>query len=308
MSRPWSSKYPPYQPWYLLEVHKQSRRFLHWWKSFLTHGIEELVREALLLDLILTNKEELIKNVKFKGSLGCSYYEKEELQILWGKNTAKSKMTTLDFSSSDSALFRHLLEWIPQRITLEGRGIQESWLIFKDHFIQAQDLATPTNRKTCKDRRRPAWMNLEPDRTQTWKWSMRRWTTERWPGKIQRLFKHIAMMSLSWICWGTWRARESATAISASKGIPSVLLLSGEGEMATEHTKKAKVPSALFALVLAGNTRPLGIPGPWDKWERKTCPWWRRVRIGNTNWTYKYTSTERTGWCHCDAPQYSEGN
>lgn len=56
---------------------------------FLIQGTEELVKESLLLDLILTNKEELIKNVKFKSSLSCSYYEKEELQILRKEHSKK---------------------------------------------------------------------------------------------------------------------------------------------------------------------------------------------------------------------------
>ena len=76
---------------------------------FLTQVIKELMREIVLLDLILTNKEELVRNVKFNGSHGCSYHEKEELKILREKNKAKSRITTLDFSSADFVLFRHLL-------------------------------------------------------------------------------------------------------------------------------------------------------------------------------------------------------
>ncbi|KAJ7422120.1 hypothetical protein WISP_39421 [Willisornis vidua] len=35
-----------------------------------------------MLDLVLTNKEGLVENVKLKGSLGCSDNEMEELEIL----------------------------------------------------------------------------------------------------------------------------------------------------------------------------------------------------------------------------------
>ncbi|KFV13722.1 hypothetical protein N340_01198, partial [Tauraco erythrolophus] len=44
---------------------------------------------------------------------------------------------------------------------LEGRGVQESWLIFKDHLLQAQEWCIPTKRKSGRKTRRPAWMNKE---------------------------------------------------------------------------------------------------------------------------------------------------
>jgi len=44
---------------------------------------------------------------------------------------------------------------------LEGRGAQESWLIFKDHLLQAQEQCIPTKRMLGKNTRRPAWMNKD---------------------------------------------------------------------------------------------------------------------------------------------------
>ncbi|XP_009697831.1 PREDICTED: sentrin-specific protease 7-like, partial [Cariama cristata] len=37
--------------------------------------IEELTRRGAMLDLVLTNKEGLVGNVKLKGNLGCSDHE-----------------------------------------------------------------------------------------------------------------------------------------------------------------------------------------------------------------------------------------
>ena len=58
-------------------------------------------------------------------------------------------------------LFRDLLDSISWDKTLEGRGAQESWLIFKDLLFQAQEQYIPTKRKSGKNARRPAWMNKE---------------------------------------------------------------------------------------------------------------------------------------------------
>lgn len=54
-------------------MHNRSRRFLECIEEiFLKEVINELIRGDALLDLLLSNKEELVKKVKVKGSLGCN--------------------------------------------------------------------------------------------------------------------------------------------------------------------------------------------------------------------------------------------
>ncbi|KFV00270.1 hypothetical protein N340_10900, partial [Tauraco erythrolophus] len=72
---------------------------------------------------------------------------------------AHSNLTTLDFMRGDFGLFRDLLGRAQRDEALEGRGAQESWLIFKDHLLQAQERCIPTKRKSGRNTRRPAWMN-----------------------------------------------------------------------------------------------------------------------------------------------------
>ncbi|KFW73581.1 hypothetical protein AS28_12130, partial [Pygoscelis adeliae] len=67
----------------------------------------------------------------------------------------------LHFRRADSGLFRDLLGRVPWDKAMEGRGAQESWVIFKDHLLQAQERCIPTKRKSGKNTRRPAWMNKE---------------------------------------------------------------------------------------------------------------------------------------------------
>ncbi|KFU98828.1 hypothetical protein N340_10187, partial [Tauraco erythrolophus] len=68
---------------------------------------------------------------------------------------------TLDFRRADFVLFRDLLARVQWDEALEGRGAQESWLIFKDHLLQAQERCIPAKRKSGRNTRRPAWMNKE---------------------------------------------------------------------------------------------------------------------------------------------------
>ncbi|GAB0203333.1 hypothetical protein GRJ2_002798900 [Grus japonensis] len=120
--------------------HKQSRRFLECVDdNFLLQVIEEPTRRGAMLDLILTNKEGLVGNVKLKGSLGCSDHEMVEFRIFRAARRARSKLTTLDFRRADFGPFRDLLGRVRWAKALEGRGAQDSCLIFKDHLLQAQE-------------------------------------------------------------------------------------------------------------------------------------------------------------------------
>ncbi|GAB0206749.1 hypothetical protein GRJ2_003140500 [Grus japonensis] len=114
-----------------------------------------------MLDLILTNKEGLVGDVKIKGSLGCSDHEMVEFKILRAARRAHSKLTTLEFRRAGFGLSRDLLARIPWDKALEGRGAQDSWLIFKGHLLQAQERCIPTKRKSSKSTKRPPWMNKE---------------------------------------------------------------------------------------------------------------------------------------------------
>jgi len=51
----------------------------------------------VLLNLVLTNKEGLIGNVKAKGSLGCSNHEIVDFRILHGSENVVSRTAVLDF-------------------------------------------------------------------------------------------------------------------------------------------------------------------------------------------------------------------
>jgi len=72
--------------------HTQSRRFLECvGDNFLLQVIEEPMRRGAMLDLVLTNKEGLVVNVKLKGSLACSDHEMVEFKILRAVRRAHSK-------------------------------------------------------------------------------------------------------------------------------------------------------------------------------------------------------------------------
>ncbi|TRZ06600.1 hypothetical protein HGM15179_020506 [Zosterops borbonicus] len=114
-----------------------------------------------MLDLVVTNKEGLVKYVKLKGSLGYSDHEMVEFKKLMAARRAHSKLTALDFRRADFGLFMDLLGRVPWDKALEGRRAQESWLIFKDCLLQAEEQCIPMKRESSKNAMRPAWINKE---------------------------------------------------------------------------------------------------------------------------------------------------
>ena len=72
--------------------------------------VEELMRGGVLLDLILTNREGLVREIKVGGSLGCSDHRMVEFKILSGRSKAKSRISTLDFTKANFDLFWTYLE------------------------------------------------------------------------------------------------------------------------------------------------------------------------------------------------------
>lgn len=100
-----------------------------------------------MLDLVLTNREEMVRCVKFKGSLGHSDHKKVEFKTLRAVRRLSSKLTTPNFRREHFGLWRGLLGGVPWHKALEGRAAQESCIILKDH-LQAQKLYIPTRRKS----------------------------------------------------------------------------------------------------------------------------------------------------------------
>ncbi|GAB0181056.1 hypothetical protein GRJ2_000570900 [Grus japonensis] len=93
--------------------HAQSRRFLQSIDdNFLTQVVEEPMRRGVLLDLVLTNKEGLVGDMKVEDSLGCSDHEMVEFRILHGRNRAMGESVTVWCEAVSSLPELTLLYWL----------------------------------------------------------------------------------------------------------------------------------------------------------------------------------------------------
>ena len=103
---------------------------------------------------MLTNAEDIIKGIKIGGSLGCSALV--EFVILRNVGLAKSGVRTLNFGRVIFRLFKELLDEIWEAV-LRGKGVEESWLLFKDAFLRAKELSVPQKRGGGRQETSMAW-------------------------------------------------------------------------------------------------------------------------------------------------------
>ncbi|KAJ7403658.1 glycerol kinase [Willisornis vidua] len=74
-----------------------------------------------------------MRNVKLKVILDCSDLKMEEFRILKAVRRMHSKLANLDFRRADFGLIKDLLGTVPGDKALQGKEVQGSWVIFKDH-------------------------------------------------------------------------------------------------------------------------------------------------------------------------------
>ena len=117
---------------------RQSRRFLESVEdNFLVQVIDGLTQGETLLNLVLTNAEERVREVKIGGSMGCSDHALVEFVILKNAGLAKSRARTLCFRRANIQLLKELLSGIPWETVLKGPGTEQSWQLFKDTLLRA---------------------------------------------------------------------------------------------------------------------------------------------------------------------------
>lgn len=119
--------------------HRQSRRFLQYTEdNFLMQVMEEPMRRGALLDIVFTNKEGLVGDVKAGSRLGCSNQKVVEFRILHRRTKTISRIERIEslyIMRANFVLLKDLHGAILWARALEGKGIQESWLTFKHHFL-----------------------------------------------------------------------------------------------------------------------------------------------------------------------------
>jgi len=88
--------------------------------------VEVSTRGGMLLELVVSNKGGLVREVMTGGSLGRSDQKMVEFEILSGRSKPESRIATLDFRKVNFDLFWDLFGAIQWARVLEGKGACES--------------------------------------------------------------------------------------------------------------------------------------------------------------------------------------
>lgn len=76
-------------------VHRQTSKFLECaGDNSWIEVVERSSRGEAVLDLQLTNRKELVENMKVEARLGDSDHNVTEIKILWGERKEKSRIMT----------------------------------------------------------------------------------------------------------------------------------------------------------------------------------------------------------------------
>ncbi|CAM4495102.1 unnamed protein product [Caretta caretta] len=257
-------------------VHRQSRKFLESiGDNFLVQVLEEPTRGGAFLDLLLTNQEELVGEAKVDGNLGGSDHELVEFRILTQGRKVSSRIRTLDFRKADLNSLRERMGRIPWGTNMKGKGVQESWLYFKESLLRLQGQTIPMCRKNSKYGRRPAWLNgeiladLKHKKEAYKKWKVGHMTREEYKN-IARACRNVIRRAKSHLELQLARDVKSNKkgffryVGNKKKAKESVgPLMSEGGNLVTEDVEKANVLNAFFASVftnkVSSQTAALGI-------------------------------------------------
>ncbi|CAM5114317.1 unnamed protein product [Natator depressus] len=243
-------------------VHRQSRKFLESvGDNFLAQVLGEPTRGGAFLDLLLTNRVELVGEAKVDGNLGGSDHELVEFRILTQGRKVSSRIRTLDFRKADFDSLRERMGRIPWGTIMKGKGVQESWLYFKESLLRLQGQTIPMSRKNSKHGRRPAWLNgeiladLKHKKEAYKKWKVGHMTREEYKNiaracrkDIRRAKSHLELQLARDVKSnkkGFFRYVGNKKKAKESVGP----LLNEGGNLVTEDVEKANVLNAFFASV-----------------------------------------------------------
>ncbi|CAM4681894.1 unnamed protein product [Lepidochelys kempii] len=223
--------------------------------------LEEPTRGRALLDLLLTNREELVGEAKVDGNLGGSDHQMVEFRILTQGRKESSRIRTLDFRKADFDFLRELMGKIPWENNMRGKRVQESWLYFKESLLRLQGQSILMCRKNSKYGRQSAWLNseiladLKYKKEAYKKWKIGQMTREEYKNiawgsrsEISKAKSHLELQLARDVKSnkkGFFRYVSNKKEVKESVGP----LLNEGGNLVTEDVEKANVLNAFFASV-----------------------------------------------------------
>ncbi|KAK4826132.1 hypothetical protein QYF61_005284 [Mycteria americana] len=250
-------------------AHMSSIRFLECVEDcFLIQMLDVPTRNEALLDLLLTNQENLLCNISVSDSLSCSDHNIVEFGILLSMLKVSTKTKVLDFRRANFSSLRAQLGGIPWEASMEDKGASECWEFFKNALLEAQNQFIPFKGKGSRQSKRPPWLNCEllsllrTKREAYQRWKSRRIPVENYKGIVRpcrdAVRKAKAQLELKLARdvknykKGFFRYINNKQKQKENIG----LLLNRRGELVTNNAEKAEVLNTFFTSVFTSTVGP----------------------------------------------------
>lgn len=85
------------------------------------------------------NREGLVCDVMVRGHPGQCNHARVVFNSWGSKEWSQQNCHLRLLESRDSGLFRSLVDRVPWKAFLKGRGVQEGWTFFKKEILQVQE-------------------------------------------------------------------------------------------------------------------------------------------------------------------------
>ena len=129
---------------------------------FLTQHVMKPTRNDEILDLILTNNENLIDDVLVGEHIGNSDHAIIRFSIKCHIKRSSSRYNcTPNFSRGDYDVIRSFLGHIDWTEMFERKNVHEMWNVFKQMLAEAQYRFIPQRRRQVGKALKPIWFNCE---------------------------------------------------------------------------------------------------------------------------------------------------
>ena len=122
--------------------------------------VTEPTRNSNILDLLITNREDLIQGSKVVDGIPGSDHESVQFGVnLTRKPLSRHKRRMYNFRKADFEAYRELLSKVPWNCCFLTDSIEDCWRCFKDVILSVADQCIP--KITLKPRKRKFWLSDE---------------------------------------------------------------------------------------------------------------------------------------------------
>ncbi|XP_059845547.1 uncharacterized protein LOC132404945 [Hypanus sabinus] len=140
----------------------QEREFVECIRDgFLEQLVLEPTREKAILDLVLCNELDLIRDLEVKEPLGGSDHNMICFNLQFEKEKGKLDVSVLQLNKGNYGAMREELVKVQWSNTLAGKTVEQKWQVFLGIMQKVQDRFIPKRKKDPKGSKGRLWLTRE---------------------------------------------------------------------------------------------------------------------------------------------------